>query len=242
LILRNIALGLLLANLLLLAWKSWVVPPDLVNPARMSAGEGAQLVLVNRATGAEEAAAPGTAASAAMDASATSSAAGRGNQMQCTRIGPFSEVDVADSVSQQLKAADFVVSRTSKVGEIWVGYWVQLVDLKTAAKAAAMVDRLINAGLVDAYVFQSEPTISISLGVFRSRKGADRVAGMARDMGLRPETTDRFHPGVEHWLTVKIQNSRKFSLSDIKIATNSILRTESLPCEADAVVDYVPIT
>ena len=230
---RNIALGLLLANLLLLAWESWVVPPDLVNPTRMSAGEGAQLVLVNQATGAEEAA-PGTAASAA---SAAKSADGRENQVQCTRIGPFSEVEVADSVSQQLETADFMVSRTSKVGEIWVGYWVQLVDLKTAAKAAAMVDRLINAGLVDAYVFQSEPTISISLGVFRSRKGADRVAGMARDMGLRPETTDRFHPGVEHWLTVKIQNGRKFSLSDIKIATNSILRTESLPCEADAVAD-----
>jgi len=232
--LRNIALGLLLANLLLLAWKSWVVPPDLVNPARISADEGAQLVLVNQATGAEEAAAPDTAASAA---STAKSAASQENQVQCTRIGPFAEVDVADSVSQQLKAADFLVSRTSKVGEIWVGYWVQLVDLKTAAKAAAMVDRLINAGLVDAYVFQSEPTISISLGVFRSRKGADRVAGMARDMGLKPETTDRFHPGVEHWLTVKIQNGRKFSLSDIKIATNSILRTESLPCEADAVVD-----
>jgi len=222
---RNIALGLLLANILLLAWKSWVVPPDRVNPTRMSSAEGVQLVLLNGA--ADTADAPGV----------TDSDDGSGDRRQCTRIGPFAEVDVADSVGRQLNAADFTVRRTSKVGEIWVGYWVQLVDLKTAKKAAETVDRLINAGLVDAYIFQTEPTINISLGVFRSRKGADRIAGLARELDLGPETTDRFHPGVEHWLTVEISGAQPFDLSDIELTSNQILRTESFPCGADAVVD-----
>ena len=55
---RNIVLGLLLANILLLAWKSWVVPPDVVNPARMSSAEGAQLVLLNGAAATGDAIAP----------------------------------------------------------------------------------------------------------------------------------------------------------------------------------------
>jgi hypothetical protein len=229
---RNIALGLLLANILLLAWKSWVVPPDVVNPARMSSAEGPQLVLLN------DAADTGDAATAeAIAPSVTDSDDDTGDRGQCTRIGPFAEVDVADSVGRQLNAADFTVRRTSKVGEIWVGYWVQLVDLKTAKKAAETVDRLINAGLVDAYIFQTEPTINISLGVFRSRKGADRVAGLARELDLEPETTDRFHPGVEHWLTVEMPGAQPFDLSDIELTSNQILRAESLPCKADAVVD-----
>lgn len=233
---RNIALGLLLANLLLLAWKSWVVPPDVENPARMVSVDGPQLVLVNSAGKAGDPVAVGPGPDPV-----ASSVAGpdtdSGAWPQCTRIGPFAEVDVADSVRTQLKSADFSVRRSSQVGEIWVGFWVQLVDLKTAENAAGTVDRLINAGLVDAYIFQTEPTINISLGVFRSRGGADRVAGMARDLGLKPETTDRYHPGVEHWLTVEIQQGQKFSLSDIKISANSILRTESLPCESEAMVE-----
>ena len=38
-----------------------------------------------------------------------------------------------------------------------------------------MVEQLIEGGLRDAYVFQTEPVINISLGVFRSRAGAERV-------------------------------------------------------------------
>jgi hypothetical protein len=225
--LRNIALGLLLANILLLAWKSWVLPPDRVNPDRMNSPDGPQLVLLKDVADTDDAA---TAAATAPDD-------GPGDRRQCTRIGPFAEVDVADSVSRQLGAAEFTVRRTSKVGEIWVGYWVQLVDMKTAKRATETVERLINAGLVDAYIFQTEPTINISLGVFRGRKGADRVAGLARELNLKPETTDRFHPGVEHWLTVETQDARSFDLSAIKVTSNQILRTESLPCEAGAVVD-----
>lgn len=233
---RNIALGLLLANILLLAWKSWVVPPDVAHPARMSTDDGPQLVLLNDVAGTDNV----TQDRASGDTIAPGVAAkgpGSGDRSRCSRIGPFAEVDVADSVGRQLNAADFTARRSSKVGEIWVGYWVQLVDLKTATKATETVDLLINAGLVDAYIFQTEPTINISLGVFRSRKGADRVAGLARELDLKPETTDRFHPGVEHWLTVEIPGGQEFSLSDIKISANSILRTENVPCEAGAVAD-----
>lgn len=234
---RNIALGLLLANILLLAWKSWVVPPDVVNPGRLSKAEGPALVLVSQTGDGGLAVDSEPSASDSLAPSAAGAGAGREDRPQCTRIGPFAEAGVADSVGQQLGAADFMVRRSSKVGEIWVGYWVQLVNLKTAANAAETVDRLINAGLVDAYIFQSEPTINISLGVFRGRKGADRVAGLARDLGLKPQTTDRFHPGVEHWLTVELQDGQKFDLGDIKISANSILRTENLACEAEAAVD-----
>jgi hypothetical protein len=232
--LRNIALGLLLANILLLAWKSWVILPDVENPGRMSSGDEPQLVLLKDPASMANTGSTDAVASAAEGQDTGPPAQAR---RRCVRVGPFAEVDVAESVGDQLGDADFGVRRSSKVGEIWVGYWVQLVDLKTAEKAADTVDRLINAGLVDAYIFQAEPTINISLGVFRSRKGADRVAGMARQLNLKPQMTDRFHPGVEHWLTVEIPGSREFSLSEVSLPSNRILRTEGVQCGADTMVD-----
>lgn len=215
--LRNMVLGLVLANVLLLAWQSWVVPRDALNPYSLGSSREPQLAAIGETRAAAEQV--------------------REETQQCIRLGPFADVDTAESVRQQLEGRDFSVHRTSEIGEIWVGFWVQLGNLETVAEAAVTVDRLIDAGLVDAYVFQTEPTINISLGVFRGRKGADRVAGVARNLGLKPQMTDRFQSGVEHWLTIESVGDPIPSLGDIRITSNRILRTESVPCGGDAVVD-----
>ena len=218
--LRNIVLGLLLANILVFTWNRWVVPPDVAHPDRLGAAGEPQLVLLSHASSPE-----------ALVVSAS------GEEDRCTRIGPFADVQVADSVAQQLSHLHFKVRRTSKKGEVWVGYWVQLIDLKTTGNARQALDQLTKAGLVDAYIFQTEPTINISLGLFRARKGADRVAGLAQGLGLNPETTDRFQPGIEHWLTVEIEASQTLDLGDIKFTTAQILRNENVLCDAASVVD-----
>jgi hypothetical protein len=208
--LKNIVLALLLANILLLAWKRWVVPPDAEFPDEFAVVAERQLVALN---------APGR-----------SPAEQPPEEGRCTRIGPFADVGMADSVGEQLESDAFEVSRMSQAGQIWAGYWVQLVDLKTPDAAARILDRLIVAGLRDAYVFQLKPVINISLGVFRSRKGAERVAGVARNLGLAPEMTDRFQPGVEHWLTVESRGEKALSLSNVKLGATQILRSEAIPC------------
>lgn len=219
--LRNVLLGLLLANLLLFAWQSWIVPPAVKDPTALR-GQGGetQLVLLQEPT-----VRPGTEIVIAA----------AGAQI-CTRLGPFADVEMADSVGRQLERDEFSVRRTSKAGQVWVGYWVQLADLKTGENAARAVEKLIEAGLLDAYIFQTEPTIKISLGVFRSRKGAERVAGLARRQGFAPEMTDRHQPGVEHWLTVDSTIDVVLEQSDLAIGSTQILRTESVDCGADGPV------
>lgn len=220
--LKNVVLGLVLANILLFAWKSWVLPPDAADPAGIEPAGGQRLVLISDEPVVADPVPP----------SPVSPGDGR-----CTQIGPFADVEMAGSVARQLRTEDFEVRRTSKAGEIWVGYWVQLVDLKTAEKAGETVDRLIGGGLPDAYIFQTEPTINISLGVFRSRTGATRVARLAQELGFRPEMTDRFQPGVEHWLTVKSRPEAALSLSDIRLGSTQILRTETVDCDAKPAVN-----
>jgi hypothetical protein len=217
---RNAVLGLLLANVLVFLWRIWLVPPDAESPAGIGPLSERALVLLR-----DTAPRP--------DAESIPASVDDGI---CTRLGPFADIEMADTVGRQLEGDKFVVRRTSKAGQIWVGYWVQLVDLKTAENAGQVVDRLIDSGLLDAYIFQTEPTINISLGVYRSRKGAERVAGLAREMGFGPEMTDRFQPGVEHWLTVESPIEQVLDRSDIAIGSTQILRTESIACEANAPV------
>ena len=52
---RNIILGLLLANVLLLAWKRWVVPPDAISPENFGQSNDPQLVLVSSGNDTDEA-------------------------------------------------------------------------------------------------------------------------------------------------------------------------------------------
>jgi len=215
--LKNVVLGLLLANILLLAWKSWVVPSEVADPAGMEPMGGQRLVLLRDSPAETDPALP--------------------DEGSCTRMGPFADVEMADAVGGQLESDGLKVRRTSQAGQIWVGYWVQLVDLKTAENARQTKDRLSSAGLPDAYIFQNEPTINISLGVFRSRKGAERVAGLAQGLGLRPQMTDRYQPGVEHWLMVESRDGPGLSLRDIKLGSTQILRTEAVSCDGKPAVN-----
>jgi hypothetical protein len=220
--LRNIVLALLLANILVFTWNRWVVPPDAEYPDRLGDVSEPQLVLLSDGSSPEV---------------VVASDPGSEDGDRCRRIGPFADIGVADSVAQQLSRIDFKVRRTSKAGEVWVGYWVQLIDLKTLDKARQALNRLTKAGLVDAYIFQTEPTINVSLGLFRERRGADRVASLAQDLGLNPETTDRFQPGIEHWLTVELEAAQTLELSEIEFTTAQIMRTENVLCDSASVVD-----
>jgi len=237
-VLRNIILFLVLANVLLLAWKRWVVPPDVAWPERLGSSVEPQLVLVNTGKPADN---------------SGKSAAGRADGQpdrpvskavptppQCGRIGPFVESATADSIAQQLGNRGFSVSRTSEQGDVWVGYWVQLLDLENEQEARRTVDRLVKAGLLDTYIVQTEPTYNISLGVFRGRKGADRVRDLARGLGMNPQTMDRFRTGTQHWIIVRYVEGKTLDLQDIQLDTRQILRTEDVPCAPDGAVDPGP--
>lgn len=237
-VLRNIILFLVLANVLLLAWKRWVVPPDVAWPERLGSSAESQLVLVNTGKPADD--------SGESDAGRTDDQPDQQvskavpTSPQCGRIGPFVESATADSIAQQLGNRGFSVSRASEQGDIWVGHWVQLLDLENEQEARRAVDRLVKAGLLDTYIVQTEPTYNISLGVFSGRKGADRIRELARGLGMNPQTTDRFRTGTQHWIMVRYVEGKAFDLQDIQLDTRQILRTEDVPCTPDGAIDPVP--
>jgi len=208
--LRNLFMGLLLANLLLFAWSRWIMAPDVADPASPGEQSEARLVLLDRTP-----------------ASGTGSTA---EGARCFRIGPFASAQAAAVVGDRLSSRGLPVELTSESGQIWVGHWVQLLDLPSIEAAHQAVKKLVSGGIRDAYIFSREPTIDISLGVFRGRRGADDVIRLARDLGYAAEATDRFRDGIEYWVAVSTPADLPPDPADLRIGEAQIIRIEERTC------------
>lgn len=228
---RNIILSLVFANLLMLAWGRWIAPGDASDPlsfgGRAEAALDPKLVLYTPA----KAQAPAAPAEPVEQPVTVQPIA---DVMQCERIGPFDNPEPAMSIAQQLGQRGLTVEIGSETGDIWVGHWVQIEDLGTPPAARQAVEQLVKAGLNDAYIVRTDPTVDISLGVFRGEVGAKRVERIAREAGMKPSRTDRFRTGTQHWVNVELRGTQSLELTDLELRAAQILRTETVPCRPTA--------
>jgi len=148
----------------------------------------------------------------------------------CFRIGPFEDPGVSREVADRLAADNLGVFRYSESGEIWVGHWVQVIDLDGRDEAEAALDRLSEVGRSDAYIVRGDEGYRISLGVFRSLDGAESVANEAVRAGLTTLTTDRFRTGTKYWLLVDERAGALPDLAALGLSGQDILRSEPAPC------------
>lgn len=226
---RNIVLLLLFTNLLLFAWQIWIVPPDKANPSDYPDASIPQLSVYSAAN--ELVTGESAAQEEVFDETGE----------RCVRVGPFTELSVANSVRDQLIDQATSIERTSEPGTAWVGHWVQVIDLGTREAAESAVAELVKAGIADAYIVQFEPTLDISLGVYRAVDRAKNIVDMAAGFGYTPVMEDRVRPTVEHWLIAKLTGDQALQLDDIQLASGQILRTERIACGTDeAQGDYQP--
>jgi len=223
---RNFFLALLLANLLYAGWRYWIVPPDVpADELRNVAAEAKITALARPATDMPRATAPTRLEEP--------QAAGPPDG-DCVRIGPIAEGLAVDRLRTRLATAGFEASAFAEDGQIWVGHWVQIDSVASRQAADAMVARLAAGGVPDAYVFQTAPPFSISLGVFRDRARAEAVAGAAAKLGYRPQITDRYRPGTQYWVTVLRPGERVLPDGILDQEGGQRLPTRRIACPAEA--------
>ena len=107
---------------------------------------------------------------------------------------------------------------------------MQLESVASRDEADRIVARLTAGGLPDAYVFQTSPPFSVSLGVFRDRDRAEKVAQAATSLGFHPQTTDRYRSGLQYWLSVALPPGRTLPLNELGRESGQILRAEPVAC------------
>lgn len=207
---RKLLLSLLLANLLVLAWQRWIVPPQAPDALRLQARRAPELILMSPQTG------PG----------------GGPAQRNCVRVGSFASADSAEQGARRLAGQGIAATVEAEPVEVWLGHWVQVPGLADRGAASQASEDLAAAGLQDAYVVRTDDGFSVSLGVFKERARADRVAQIARGAGYPVQTTDRTRDGEEYWLLVVPTAGAGPDLADLAPAGDRILRSESVPCPA----------
>jgi hypothetical protein len=224
---RNLALALLLVNLLMLAWSRWISPlGEPVAPERLPPLADFR--------------APRAAAPAASAPLAPSLDAGGGVPPPpppggaCVRVGPLPAMDAAAGLAKSIESKGFSARTVALDGQAWLGHWVQVAGFGSAAEAAAARDQLAAGGLADAYLMQDGGSAVISLGVFRDRGGADRVAAAARQLGFAPVVTERYRPAVEHWVVAVLPPDSVLARDALGAGGAQILRVEAIECPPPA--------
>jgi hypothetical protein len=219
---RNGLLVLLLLNFLAYAYQHWILEPDTKVAATYIAQDYPSLMLVDTASDpVAEVILPDVRISNDEDA------------YRCLRVGPFPRENDADSVRRALESREASVRQTTKAGQVWMGHWVQVVDQGSRSKAEVTRDALIAAGIKDAYILPGDDDFRVSLGVFRLRSSANRVLEQSIELGYDTRVDDRFQPGKNFWLQVRLPGDRPMQPGEFRTDEGQILRTETISC-ADA--------
>ncbi len=220
---RNLFLLLLLLNVLAWAYQSWVIEPDspveplhiLQDYPRLTA------VQLNRNVKVAPAAEQDNVANSVE------------KRLNCLNIGPIVAENDANSITERLRSRNVRVIRTAREGQIWVGHWVQVVGVSNRVAAEAARDRLIAAGLTDAYIVSGGSELKISLGVFKSAASTESTVSRARAQGFETRIEERYQPGTHYWLAVELPAGQGLQPGELRSSNGQILRTEAVPCNPD---------
>jgi hypothetical protein len=161
-LMRNLFLGLVLANLAFAAWSAWFVAP--ANVGRPSDDGLPALTLVSELpadlrssgvvgeeadTAAEDVPAPPAVvvappavvsdaqldAGAAPDDAPAADAAAVQAAASCTSVGPFRELSQAATAAAALRNAGYQPAQRVVEGDVWSGYWVYIPAIATEQQA-----------------------------------------------------------------------------------------------------------
>ena len=190
---RVIFFGLLLINLLYMAWARWidVPPPPQPNPIASLP----RLKLASDLPADKRAAAP---AKMALETPAT----------QCVSVGPFTDPAIAAQAVEVLKAKDFAPQQRAAELPAVRRYWVYLDNLSSDAAVTRVLHRLERAGIDDAEAMPPQTgERRISLGLFEATDRAERRLKAVRSMGFKPLMTERMLPGTVYWLDLTLASN-----------------------------------
>lgn len=218
---RNVFLGLLLANLLAAAWQLWVSP----SPRPLAAAATAGMTLRSTTTRREAAPDPvGIARSGVGESGA--GAPGK----DCFQIGPFPEEAAMQQAQRILAGRGISTRRITREAQLWLGHWVRIDGLASPVVAEEARRRLLAGGLAEAYLMQEATDHAISLGIFRDLEGAQRVVAAARALGFSPGMRNRYRSTAEQWLLTMTGRADPASLEVLRLSGGRILRVEPTAC------------
>jgi hypothetical protein len=195
---KNLLLLLILANILYFLWGMFareegepgvaiVEESDLGPPLEVTAGrDGDAIASVGSVLGSGE-------------PSALEAVVGR----SCVTIGPFKVSSDADTAVLEYTNEGMQAIMRTTTGQIFVGHSVQVKNVPSRAEGRAMLERLREAGLGDAFlVGNEEDGMAIALGIFGNADNAEKVELQARSVGYEVDISPMTREGDIYFVDI----------------------------------------
>lgn len=153
----------------------------------------------------------------------------------CVSIGPFTNTADAERVLQDYEREGMWGAVRSTQGELFVGHWVQILDIPDREVADAMLKRLVAGGLSDAYLLPSDDDgLKISLGLFGDMGRAERVELQAESLSLPAEITPRMRDATVFFVDLALPPGRGATAMVERYGEEKVLLRQDASCPATA--------
>jgi len=201
---KNLLLLLMLANILYFLWGRFAEEPLQPGVAIVDESDLGP-PLEARADRSEEAVASVGAVLGSGEPSDLKAVMGR----SCVTVGPFRASADADTAQTRYSGEGMRTEVRSAVGQIFVGHWVQIRNIGSRNEGNAMLGKLREGGLGDAYLVETEDEgIKISLGLFGDVNGAEKIELQAKALGFNAEITPRMNEGTVYFVDIALPPGR----------------------------------
>ena len=195
---RNLLMLLVLANVLYYLWGRFVEAPEETGVVVVSESELGPPLNVSKSNVAEAATSVGAVLGSGKP-SDLAAVVGR----SCVSVGPFKTSSDASGAAADFEGQGMRTSVRSTQGQIFVGHWVQIREISDRATGNAMLEKLREGGIGDAYLVSTEDEgLKISLGLFGERQGAERVELQAKSLDLPADISPRMSDAMVYFVDV----------------------------------------
>jgi hypothetical protein len=198
---RNVFLALIVVNLVFFGWAHWVDTSAKIPTAADRDAGIPPLQLASSSNPASVAgSAPNSSPPSAAAAAESSSATGAESATRCRSLGPFEDVNAANSAADRMRIHGLSPRDRSAESTNPNVYWVYIGEL-TADMQRRAIQTLNAAGIHDAApMTQPEQSDRLSVGVFADQSRAVRRAEQVRTLGFKPTLGMRQKTMTAHWL------------------------------------------
>jgi hypothetical protein len=195
---KNLLLLLLLANILYFVWGMFAEESAEPGTAIVSESELGPPLQVSANRDADIAASVGAVLGSG-EPSDLAAVVGR----SCVTIGPFKASADADSALTQYAGEGMRASLRAAQGQIFVGHWVMIRDVADRETGNAILEKLRQGGLSDAYLVPTdEGGLNVSLGLFGELDRAEKVELQAKSLDLPADITPRTREGTVFYVDI----------------------------------------
>jgi hypothetical protein len=149
----------------------------------------------------------------------------------CVTIGPFKTATEANGALGDYEDQGMRATVRSTQGQIFVGHWVQIRGIENREAGNAMLNKLKEGGLGDAYLVPTEDEgLKISLGLFGEMSRAERVELQAKSLGLPADVSPRMREGTVYFVDIGLPPGKGAGNMIEKYGEERVLLRDAATC------------